>query len=110
MECGPKCRSRKHSYELNCAISKGSLNEIQKYTSVCYNGGQLCDVHGRSALHVAAACGKTDVVEWLLESKNGDLTQKDYESGWTSLHRAVFYGNLASARLLVLVSTKVSVS
>ncbi|KAL4233187.1 hypothetical protein ACF0H5_007871 [Mactra antiquata] len=102
MECGPKCRSKKHSYELNCAISKGSLEEIQKYMSVCYNGGQVCDIHGRSALHMAAACGKRDVVEWLLESISGDVTQKDNESGWTALHRALFYGNLATARLLVL--------
>ncbi|WAR08874.1 IBTK-like protein [Mya arenaria] len=50
---------------------------------------------------MAAACGKVDVVEWLVEEMRGDITQKDAESGWTALHRAVFYGQLSAARLLI---------
>lgn len=106
MECGPKCKSKKHAYELNAAITKGRLPEIQSYTKLCYNGAQLCDMYGRSALHVATARGKVDVLEWLLEEMQGDCTQKDMESGWTALHRAVFYGQLAAARLLVQVCLK----
>lgn len=103
MECGPKCRSRKHAYDLNAAISKGNLFEVQTYTNLCYNGAQLSDILGRSALHVAASCGKTDMVEWIMEQMHGDVTRKDLESGWTAIHRALFYGQLATARLLVQV-------
>lgn len=103
MECGPKCRSRRHAYELNAAITKCNLPEVKKYAKLCYNGTQLCDMFHRSALHVAAGCGKTDIVEWLLEEMQGDCTQKDLESGWTALHRAVFYGQLAASRLLIQV-------
>ncbi|XP_056015291.1 inhibitor of Bruton tyrosine kinase-like isoform X2 [Ostrea edulis] len=100
LECGPKCRSRNHSYEFVAAITKCNLKEIQAYSRLCYTSGQHNDMFGRSALHMAASCGKVDIVEWLLEEKGGDLTQKDAESGWTALHRAMFYGQLAVARLL----------
>lgn len=33
-----------------------------------------------------------------------DRNLKDQESGWTALHRALFYGNIAEARLLIDVS------
>ncbi|KAL3883749.1 hypothetical protein ACJMK2_029983 [Sinanodonta woodiana] len=100
-ECGPKCRSRKHAQEFNAAISKCTLKELKAFSRLCYNAAQYSDSCGRSALHVAAACGKTDIVEWLLKEKNGDVTAKDIESGWTALHRALFYGQLATVRLLV---------
>lgn len=103
LECGPKCRSRNHSYEFVAAITKCNLKEIQAYSRLCYTSGQHNDMFGRSALHMAASCGKVDIVEWLLEEKGGDLTQKDAESGWTALHRAMFYGQLAVARLLTQV-------
>ena len=103
MECGPKCRSRQHALDINAAVSKGSLAEVQAYCRLCFNGGQMSDKFARTALHVAASCGKTDIVEWLLEEKHADVTQKDGESGWTALHRAVFYGQLATATLLIQV-------
>jgi len=103
MECGPKCRSRQHAYQLNSAVTKGTLVEIKAYVRLCHNGGQLSDQFGRSLLHMAATCGKVDVVEWLLEELRADLTQKDKESGWTALHRAIFYGQIACARLLIQV-------
>ena len=30
---------------------------------------------------------------------------KDLESGWTALHRALFYGQIAAARILISVSS-----
>lgn len=101
MECGPKCRSRRHALDIIAAVSKGSLAEVQAYCHLCYNGGQMADKWGRTALHTAASCGKTDVVEWLLEEKHADVTQKDGESGWTALHRAIFYGQLATTTMLI---------
>ena len=102
-ECGPKCRSKNHAYELVAAITKGTLAEVQAFFRLCHAAGHQSDMYGRSALHMAASCGKVDMVEWLMEERGGDLTQKDGESGWTALHRAVFYGQLAVARVLVQV-------
>ena len=103
MECGPKCRSRGHALDINAAVSKSNLAEVQAYCRLCYNGGQMADRWGRTALHLAASCGKAEIVVWLLEEKHADVTQKDAESGWTALHRAVFYGQLATAVMLVQV-------
>ncbi|XP_033741198.1 inhibitor of Bruton tyrosine kinase-like [Pecten maximus] len=100
-ECGPKCRSRKHALEFLCAITKGTLQEVQAYSKMCYSATQFSDSYGRWPLHVAAACGKMDIVEWLLNEKHGDLTSKDMESSWTALHRAAFYGHLSTMRLLI---------
>lgn len=100
-ECGPKCRSRHHALEFLCAITKGSLQEVQAYSKLCYSAAQYSDKFGRWPIHVAAACGKVDIMEWLLNEKNGDLTVKDFESGWTALHRASFYGHLSTVRLLL---------
>ncbi|KAL8560153.1 hypothetical protein ACOMHN_021648 [Nucella lapillus] len=100
-ECGPKCRSKRHNLEVNAVITKGSLLDLQAYSRLCHTWAQHTDTAGRSALHVAASCGKVDIVEWLLTEKHQDSLQKDKESGWTALHRALFYGQLATARLLI---------
>lgn len=105
-ECGPKCRSKNHAYELVSAITKGNLAEVQAFAKLCHAAGHHNDMFGRSALHMAASCGKVEIVEWLIEEKGGDLTLKDAESGWTALHRSMFYGQLATVRLLVQVNSK----
>ncbi|CAC5394250.1 unnamed protein product [Mytilus coruscus] len=87
--------------EVNAAVTKGLLEEIQAYCKLCYASTQVTDIFGRTTLHVAASCGKCDVVEWLMTDRNADATLKDVESGWTALHRAAFYGQLAAFRLLV---------
>ncbi|XP_005101796.1 inhibitor of Bruton tyrosine kinase [Aplysia californica] len=99
-ECGPKCRSRKHVQEINSVIIYGNLTEFKAVTSLCHNWARHSDLYGRTALHMAASCGKVDILEWLLEEKKGDLSTKDFESGYTAVHRALFYGQLACARLL----------
>lgn len=102
-ECGLKCRSRKHVQEILSLISRGDLREFQAYSNLCYNWAKHSDIFGRTALHVAASYGKTEILKWLLEEKLIDLTLKDLESGYTALHRAVLYGQLTCARLLVQV-------
>ena len=103
-ECGPKCRSRKHISEIVSVIIHGNLPEFKAVSCLCHNPCKHSDVFGRTALHVAASCGKVDILEWLLEEKKCDLTMKDFESGYTALHRALFYGQLSCARLLTQVS------
>ncbi|KAK7483280.1 hypothetical protein BaRGS_00025447 [Batillaria attramentaria] len=100
-ECGPKCRSKQHCLEVNGVVTKGTLLDLQAYSRLCHTWAQHTDTAGRSALHVAASCGKTVTAEWLLAEKHQDASLKDKESGWTALHRALFYGQLATARLLI---------
>lgn len=107
MECGLKCKSKRHALEVNAAVTKGLLEEIQAYCKLCYASTQMTDIYGRTTLHVAASCGKCDVVEWLMTDRNADATLKDVESGWTALHRAAFYGQMAAFRLLVQVMTSI---
>ncbi|BFZ09831.1 hypothetical protein BsWGS_12870 [Bradybaena similaris] len=108
-ECGLKCRSRKHVQEILSLISRGGLREFQAYSNLCYNWAKHSDIFGRTALHVAASYGKTEILKWLLEERLIDLTLKDLESGYTALHRAVLYGQLTCARLLVQYNADVHV-
>lgn len=103
MECGSRCKSKRHALEINSVLTKGTLDEFKAYCRLCYAAPQVSDIYGRTSLQVAASCGKCDIIDWLLTEKNGDATQKDSESGWTALHRAAFYGQLAAFRLLVQV-------
>ena len=70
------------------------------------------DAYGRNVLHLAASCGREDVLEWLLNSCNEvnnsrqlaqTINQPDRESAWTPLHRGFFYGHLEAARTLIKV-------
>ncbi|XP_037129472.1 inhibitor of Bruton tyrosine kinase isoform X1 [Syngnathus acus] len=94
-ECTPKCRSLQHANEVTAAITSGSEGQLRAFlTSHCHNAATLRDEFGRTALHLAASLGKKALLEWLLENKKADLTVKDKESGWTALHRSVFYGQI----------------
>ncbi|XP_077432250.1 inhibitor of Bruton tyrosine kinase isoform X2 [Vanacampus margaritifer] len=94
-DCTPKCRSVQHANEVVAAITSGSEGQLRAFlTSRCHNAATLRDEFGRTALHLAASLGKKALLEWLLENKNADLTVKDKESGWTALHRSVFYGQI----------------
>ncbi|XP_057690335.1 inhibitor of Bruton tyrosine kinase isoform X2 [Corythoichthys intestinalis] len=94
-DCTPKCRSMQHANEVVAAITSGSERQLRAFlTSHCHNAAILRDEFGRTALHLAASLGKKALLEWLLESKNADLSVKDKESGWTALHRSVFYGQI----------------
>lgn len=82
-------------------------------SSVSARGGALTltraeingkDSFGRSLLHHAASKQGSDAhgfVKTLLELPYIDLYAQDTESGWTALHRALYYGNIASAQSLM---------
>ncbi|GAB1610077.1 ankyrin repeat domain-containing protein 49-like, partial [Argonauta hians] len=101
MECGPKCHSKQHASQLNAAITKGSLEEIKAYFKTCHAAGKQSDADGNLPLHVAAGCGKLDVVQWLLQDMHADVNAVDRESRWTPLHKALFYGYIDVAALLI---------
>lgn len=101
-ECSPKCRSLQHGNSITSALSKGNETDALTYIRhVCCNVTRVLDGLGRNALHVASACGKSKIVEWLLRCE-ADVNVKDGESGWTALHRSLFYGQLVAAKLLIL--------
>ena len=103
-ECTVKCRSTQHADEVVAVLTCCSEKHLQAFLSAhCYNAATLKDAFGRTALHLAASTGKKALLEWLVESKNADLLAKDKESGWTPLHRSVFYGQIHCLMALVKV-------
>ena len=104
-ECGPKCRSRQHVGQINSLLTlpSSTLLQYRAYSTLCGASVRMSDDYGRTALHLAASCGHPDIVQWLLEEGHGESGVKDKESGHTALHRALFYGQLISARLLLQV-------
>jgi hypothetical protein len=58
------------------------------------------DDFGRTALHICCTYGSTDAAALLL-SRYADHTLQDYESGWTPLHRSLYFGHLKLTLLLL---------
>ncbi|XP_020627308.1 inhibitor of Bruton tyrosine kinase-like [Orbicella faveolata] len=106
MDCTPKCRLAKHAELILSAITKEDAAKIRAILPrVCANFARVSDLFGRSALHLAASCGKGDILEWLVKDQGVDVGTKDLESCWTALHRSVFYGYLdCTVKLLQLGS------
>ncbi|XP_075410954.1 inhibitor of Bruton tyrosine kinase isoform X2 [Tenrec ecaudatus] len=93
-DCTSKCRSLKHALDILSVITKGNEGQIKAFlSSHCYNATTIRDAYGRNALHLISSCGKKGVLDWLIE-KGADLLVKDKESGWTALHRSIFYGHI----------------
>ncbi|XP_067841019.1 inhibitor of Bruton tyrosine kinase isoform X1 [Heptranchias perlo] len=101
-DCTPKCRSLQHALDMISVLTKGTEGQNKAFlSSYCYNAASLKDSFGRTALHMAASCGKKSVMDWLLERKGADPSVKDKESGWTALHRSIFYGHIDCAIFLL---------
>lgn len=108
-DCTKKCKSKKHADELCSVISKRGVtdDEICAYLNwKCCNPGTVCDSVGRNVLHFAASCGRKKVVQWLVKNKKAQINSKDLESGYTPLHRSVFYGKINTAITLIQLGTK----
>nr|XP_005008728.1 LOW QUALITY PROTEIN: inhibitor of Bruton tyrosine kinase [Cavia porcellus] len=93
-DCTSKCRSLEHALDVLSVVTKGTENQIKAFlSSHCYNAATIKDAFGRNASHLVSSCGKKGVLDWLIE-KGVDPTVKDKESGWTALHRSIFYGHI----------------
>ena len=104
MECTAKCRLSFHADVVLSVVTRESLQDVQHFVKYfCGNGAQARDNFGRNALHIAASCGRKDILKWLLEEKYLDVHEKDLESGSTPLHKACYYGHLSCALLLIQV-------
>lgn len=104
-DCTSKCHSQQHASELLDAMSTRSLAiNLKAYARwKCRNYATVLDKYGRSLLHFAASTGHVDFLEWLLKEYKGeiDVDATDNESGWTGLHRAVYYKQIACAQVLL---------
>lgn len=103
-ECLDKCRSVKHGDTVCATLTKRQALDAE----LCAYLQQLCcscesvkDPLGRTALHVAASCGRAEIVKWLLNNKHANINAKDTESGYTPLHRSIFYGKIDVAVNLI---------
>lgn len=105
-DCTLKCRSLQHALDIVSVVTRGSEGQIKAFlTSHCYNAATSKDAFGRSALHIASSCGKKGILDWLAETNGVDLSAKDKESGWTALHRGIFYGHIDCAWSLLKVGS-----
>jgi len=50
---------------------------------------------------VAAATGNVSLIQWLIDHKDGQINSKDVESGYSSLHRAMFHGQIKTVVKLI---------
>ena len=62
--------------------------------------------HGRTVVHLAAASGAIRCLSYLLELPGLDLSLADAENGWTALHRAVYFGQVAEGLCFTPDSTQ----
>lgn len=101
-ECTPKCRSSQHASDLNALLTKTSdVNLLLSGIQQCWNCHKVHDTSRRYLMHMAAACGHTEVAEWLLQFKKAELTVRTLENNWTPAHCAAFYGNIGTLVALV---------
>ncbi|XP_071998162.1 inhibitor of Bruton tyrosine kinase isoform X2 [Engystomops pustulosus] len=100
-ECTVRCRSLQHALDVISVVTRGSDPQIKAFlSSYCCNATTLKDDYGRNVCHISASCGKKGIIDWLAD-KGVDLSVKDKESGWTALHRSIFYGHIDCALTLL---------
>ena len=104
MECTPECASPTHAGVILTSVALGNLRLLQHCSNLCSNAWRISDGFGRSPLHVAASRGHTHITEWLIARKKVAVDTVDKESGWSALHRSVYFGELGTAVSLVKVS------
>ncbi|KAJ3669927.1 hypothetical protein LUZ60_010251 [Juncus effusus] len=87
-----------------CFISKqGSSSEVDAaLAALKKNGGNIDErnVFGLTPLHIATWRNHLPILKRLLAS-GADPDARDGESGWSSLHRALHFGHLSVAGLLI---------
>lgn len=106
--CAPKCRSKGHATWLLSSITKTCSDvETVLCLSKCFNAGLISDELGRTLLHLAAACGRKRIVSWLCANFRVNVNAKDFCSGWTPLHYAMYHGQIDAAVSLILAGADV---
>lgn len=103
-DCTRECRSVKHGDQIIAALTKRAVTDSQLRSYLDY----LCcccesvkDGCGRTALHLASSCGRSKLIRWLINRRNVNVNVSDTESGYTPLHRSLFYGKINCAIILL---------
>ncbi|KAF2882129.1 hypothetical protein ILUMI_24051 [Ignelater luminosus] len=112
-ECVDRCRCKEHGELVCAALTKRQVldSDLCGYLHhVCCSCESVKDEMGRTALHVAASCGRMDVVKWLIQMKHANINAKDNESGYTPLHRSIFYGKVNVAVYLIKLGANVTLT
>ncbi|XP_055380242.1 inhibitor of Bruton tyrosine kinase-like [Condylostylus longicornis] len=110
-DCTKICRKACHGQKITSALTKISIEDhiLAVYISlICQNFANNRDYLGRTGLHIAAATGKYILCKWLLDNR-ASINSRDYESGNTALHRAIFYGHIDCAVLLIKYGARMDI-
>ncbi|XP_047165607.1 uncharacterized protein LOC124834850 [Vigna umbellata] len=89
--------------DLWLVVREGSLNDVElALASLKKSGGNinLRNTFGLTPLHIASWRNHIPIVRRLLAA-GADPDARDGESGWSSLHRALHFGHLAAASILL---------
>lgn len=109
-DCTNKCASIQHGDNISSVITKRGVTDAELCAFIrwkCCGCGQVNDAMGRNAVHFASSCGRAKLLKWLLmQTQQNTLPQininaKDLESGYTALHRSIFYGKIHAAVTLI---------
>ncbi|XP_013137356.1 PREDICTED: inhibitor of Bruton tyrosine kinase [Papilio polytes] len=105
IDCTRRCRSKRCGQSLTSAITKRCVSDeclASFIKATCANFTKAFDFEGRTALHMTASRGRNQLMEWLLRhSMEAFVNARDRESGYTPLHRSIFYGQIHSAVALI---------
>ncbi|EFA06701.1 inhibitor of Bruton tyrosine kinase [Tribolium castaneum] len=110
-DCTDRCKSTQHGDIITAAISRRCVSDFDlcSYISyICTCCESVKDSLGRTALHVAASCGRLELVRWLIHKRHANINIRDDESGFTPLHRSIFYGKIHVAVELIKLGANTS--
>ncbi|XP_060529137.1 inhibitor of Bruton tyrosine kinase isoform X2 [Cylas formicarius] len=111
-DCTNKCHSTIHGDIITSAVTKKAVRDqdLCVYLNyVCCCCESVRDTQGRTALHVAASCGRVNLLQWLVQKRLANVNTRDVESGYTPLHRSIFYGKLETAVQLLKMGANATI-